>query len=92
VAGIVRRVEHQPLLHSRRTPQTIYDWRSYLTVVQLKPGTLRNGAPFVELPSAFRQLQDHMLRKQNGDRERGMAAHEAVERVPTIAWNAQAGF
>jgi hypothetical protein len=44
-------------------PKTIYDWRHYLAVVQRKPGALRNGAPFLELPHAFRQLQDHMLRK-----------------------------
>jgi hypothetical protein len=50
-------------------PQTIHDWRHYLAVVQRKPGALRNGAPFLELPSAFRQLQDHMLRKPGGDRE-----------------------
>ncbi|MDP1619928.1 MAG: IS21 family transposase, partial [bacterium] len=50
-------------------PKTIYDWRHYLAVVQRKPGALRNGAPFLELPSAFRQLQDHMLRKPGGDRE-----------------------
>ncbi len=49
--------------------KTIYDWRHYLAVVQRKPGALRNGAPFLELPSAFRQLQDHMLRKPGGDRE-----------------------
>jgi hypothetical protein len=28
-----------------------------------------NGAPFTEMPEAFRRLQDHMLRKQGGDRE-----------------------
>ena len=49
--------------------KTIYDWRHYLAVVQRKPGALRNGAPFRELPSAFRQLQDQMLRKPGGDRE-----------------------
>jgi len=37
--------------------------------LQRKPGALRNGAPFVEMPEAFRQLQDHMLRKPGGDRE-----------------------
>ncbi len=50
-------------------PQTIYDWRHYLAVIQRKPGALRNGAPFLELPHAFRQLQGHMLRKPGGDRE-----------------------
>ena len=37
--------------------------------IQRKPGALRNGAPFVEMLEAFRQLQDHMLRKPGGDRE-----------------------
>ena len=50
-------------------PKTIYDWRHYLAVVQRKPGALRNGAPFLELPPAFRQLQNQMLRKPGGDRE-----------------------
>jgi len=50
-------------------PKTIYDWRHYLAVVQRKPGALRNGAPFLELPIAFKQLQDQMLRKPGGDRE-----------------------
>ena len=52
-----------------KPPRTIYDWRHYLTVIQRKPGALRNGAPFLELPLAFRQLQDHMLRRLGGDRE-----------------------
>jgi len=43
-------------------PKTIYDWRHYLAVVRRKAGALRNGAPFLELPPAFRQLQDHMAR------------------------------
>ena len=50
-------------------PRTIYDWRHYLAVIQRKPGALRNGAPFAELPSGFRQLQDQMLRRPGGDRE-----------------------
>ena len=50
-------------------PRTIYDWRHYLAVLQRKPGALRNGAPFAELPPAFRELQEQMLRKPGGDRE-----------------------
>ena len=47
---------------SHRQPgRIIYDWRHYLAVVQRKPGALRNGAPFVEMPDAFRQLQAQML-------------------------------
>jgi transposase len=55
---------------SHRQPgRVIYDWRHYLAVLQRKPGALRNGAPFVEMPKAFRQLQGLMLRKPGGDRE-----------------------
>ena len=50
-------------------PRTIYDWRHYLAVIQRKPGALRNGAPFIEMPAAFRQIQDQMLRRPGGDRE-----------------------
>jgi transposase len=49
--------------------RTIYDWRHYLAVIQRKPGALRNGAPFTELPPAFRQLQELMLRRPGGDRD-----------------------
>jgi hypothetical protein len=50
-------------------PRTIYDWRHYLAVLQRKPGALRNGAPFAELPEAFRRLQQHLLKHPGGDRE-----------------------
>lgn len=49
--------------------RTIYDWRHYLAVIQRKPGALRNGAPFSEMPAAFRHLQSHLLRYPGGDRE-----------------------
>jgi hypothetical protein len=49
--------------------KTIYDWRHYLSVVQRKPGALRNGAPFHGLPDSFRQLQGKLLKHPGGDRE-----------------------
>ncbi|MET0014360.1 MAG: IS21 family transposase [Sedimenticola sp.] len=49
--------------------KTIYDWRHYLSVVQRKPGALRNGAPFTELPESFKQLQRKLLKRPGGDRE-----------------------
>ncbi|SON56608.1 Transposase [Hartmannibacter diazotrophicus] len=61
-ARVIQRGHHLP-------PRTIYDWRHYLAVIQRKPGALRNGAPFADLPPAFRQLQDHMVRRTGGDRE-----------------------
>jgi hypothetical protein len=48
---------------------TVYDWRHYLAVIQRKPGALRNGAPFTELPPAFKTLQKRMLKTLGGDRE-----------------------
>lgn len=59
---MIQRSHHLPA-------RTIYDWRHYLSVVQRKPGALRNGAPFLELPKAFKLLQAEMLRKPGGDRE-----------------------
>ena len=49
--------------------KTCYDWRHYLAVVQRKPGALRNGAPFLELPQSFKQLQSRLLKHAGGDRE-----------------------
>lgn len=37
--------------------------------IQRKPGALRNGAPFTELPEAFRTLQQQLLKRPGGDRE-----------------------
>lgn len=48
---------------------TVYNWRHYLSVVQRKPGALRNGAPFKALPKSFRQLQKQLLKHPGGDRE-----------------------
>jgi transposase len=63
--------EHQRIIErSHDGPgRTVYDWRHYLAVLQRKPGALRNGAPFLELPDAFQRLQRHLLRAPGGDRE-----------------------
>jgi len=62
--------EHARIIdRSNRAPRTVYDWRHYLAVVQRKPGALRNGAPFLEMPEAFRKLQGHLLKRIGGDRE-----------------------
>jgi len=49
--------------------RTLYDWRHYLSVLQRKPGALRNGAPFTELPDSFKRLQAVLLKRPGGDRE-----------------------
>src|SRR5258708_39901907 len=37
-------------------------------MVQRKPGDLRNGAPFADLPPALLQLQHALVRRAGGDR------------------------
>ena len=49
--------------------QTVFDWRHYLSVLQQKPGALRNGAPFLALPDSFRQLRSRLIKRPGGDRE-----------------------
>ena len=61
-ARIIERSHHLP-------GRTVYDWRHYLAVIQRKPGALRNGAPFLEMPDGFRRLQGHLLKRLGGDRE-----------------------
>ena len=61
-ARIIQRSHHLP-------GTTVYDWRHYLAVIQRKPGALRNGAPFAEMPDGFRHLQGHLLKRAGGDRE-----------------------
>ncbi len=54
---------------SHQAGRTVYDWRHYLSVLQRKPGALRNGAPFLELPEGFRRLQATLTKRPGGDRE-----------------------
>lgn len=63
--------EHERIIdRSLRKPRkAIYDWHHYMAAFQRKPGALRNGTPFTEMPDTFRRLQDHMLRKEGGDRD-----------------------
>jgi hypothetical protein len=48
--------------------QTFYDWQHYIELVEIKPGALRNGAPFKTMPEALQTLQRHLLRHPAGDR------------------------
>jgi hypothetical protein len=44
--------------------QTRYDWQHYIPLVQRKPGALRNGAPFADMPEPLLQLQRALLRRR----------------------------
>ena len=48
--------------------QTRYDWQHYIPLSQRKPGALRNGAPFADMPAALQKLQQALLRHPGGDR------------------------
>jgi hypothetical protein len=48
--------------------QTTYDWQHYIDLVQRKPGALRNGASFLDLPPPLLRLRQSLLRHTGGDR------------------------
>jgi transposase len=55
----------------RRIPdrgQVIYDWQHYISLVERKPGALRNGAPFADMPEPLLALQRGLLKREGGDR------------------------
>ena len=42
--------------------QTRYKWEHYIPLVQRKPGALRSGAPFADMPEPLQQLRRALLR------------------------------
>jgi transposase len=56
------------LTRSFERDQTIYDWQHYIELIQRKPGALRNGAPFKEMPAPLQELQRQLLKHTGGDR------------------------
>ena len=56
--------------HSRRMgrDKTITDPQHYLSVLERKPGALRNGLPFQNLPRPITLVQEHLLAKAGGDK------------------------
>jgi transposase len=65
VAGDLVVAQHERLTDKGRTR---YDWQHYIPLVQRKPGALRNGAPFADLPEALQRLRRGLLREDGGDR------------------------
>jgi len=57
-------------IHPRVTGagQIQYDWQHYIELVQRKPGALRNGAPFLDMPEPLLRLRQSLLRHAGGDR------------------------
>jgi hypothetical protein len=45
-----------------------YDWQHYIALVQRKPGALRNGAPFADMPEPLQRLRQGLMRHDGGDK------------------------
>jgi hypothetical protein len=48
--------------------ETRYDWQHYIPLIERKPGALRNGAPFADMPAALQRLRGWLLKREGGDR------------------------
>ena len=64
--------------------QTKYDWQHYIPLVERKPGALRNGAPFADMPEPLQQLRRALLRDPGGDR----VMAQVLSIVPTAGLDA----
>jgi transposase len=45
-----------------------YDWQHYIPLIERKPGALRNGAPFADMPEPLQRLRKLLLKRAGGDR------------------------
>lgn len=56
--------------HERLTERgcVLYDWQHYISLIERKPGALRNGAPFADMPAPLKQLRQGLMRNPGGDR------------------------
>ena len=55
-------------LRSFSRNETRYDWQHHIPLIERKPGALRNGAPFADMPEALLRLRSLLLRREGGDR------------------------
>ena len=72
--------------HDRLTErgQVCYDWQHYIPLVERKPGALRNGAPFADMPAPLQQLKFGLMRHVGGDR----VMAQVLAAVPTAGLDA----
>lgn len=55
-------------LRSFERNKTHYDWQHYIPLIERKPGALRNGAPFADMPESLQRLRGLLLKREGGDR------------------------
>ena len=72
--------------HDRRVDrgQTGYDWQHYIPLVERKPGALRNGAPFADMPKPLNLLRLGLMRHPGGDK----IMSQVLAAVPTAGLDA----
>jgi len=72
--------------HDRRVDrgQTCYDWQHYIPLVERKPGALRNGAPFADMPTPLNLLRLGLMRHAGGDK----VMAQVLAAVPTAGLDA----
>lgn len=72
--------------HDRLTERghILYDWQHYIPLVERKPGALRNGAPFADMPAPLKQLKLGLMRHAGGDR----VMAQVLAAVPTAGLDA----
>jgi transposase len=72
--------------HDRLTErgQISFDWQHYIPLVARKPGALRNGAPFADLPAPLKQLKLGLMRHVGGDK----VMAQVLAAVPTAGLEA----
>jgi hypothetical protein len=64
--------------------QVSYDWQHYIPLVERKPGALRNGAPFADMPVPLQQLKRGLMRHAGGDQ----VMAQVLAAVPTSGLDA----
>ena len=72
--------------HDRLTERdhVCYDWQHYIPLIERKPGALRNGAPFADLPKPLNLLRLGLMRHEGGDR----VMAQVLAAVPTAGLDA----
>jgi hypothetical protein len=81
IADQVIVAEHRRMLDR---DHVVYDWRHYVPLIERKPGALRNGAPFADLPESLQKLRKALLRREGGDR----VMAQVLSAVPTFGLEA----
>ena len=68
--------EHAHIARHKRLlgrDEVSYDWQHSIPLIEKKPGALRNGAPFAEMPLLLTQLQTALRHRERQQGDRTMA-------------------